>query len=551
MRQNSFEGKQEVNRFPGCARRGRSKLDGGWSLKNLSATWPADLAAPGTGAPHYAAGERLVNSRCALACLCYNFTDISFGGDNEFMLETPELIEVSAQPQRLAELLSRCLNEVPLYQRNSPAALGNAEFRSDDANWALETLSRLPLITKQDIRRGFPANFLGESFDLDDLLDDETIELEHTSGTSEERTALLLPRGWWAEQELRALRLNPTVARVLEEHPDARRVTINSPVCSGDICYTGVPSRNDRIVGNALFVSLSRFPFLWGEADLARMAAEAIEWQPQFLDVDPVYGVVFALYCERRGLRLPSLRFILCSYEFVSATHRRILQRVFGVPIFNFYGSTETGHLLMEDDAGVRPSAGAATYSGRAVPGTSPGPSSIPACCARDVRTPGRMLPAQETAFLETIHTDAGNVSELIVTTLTNPFMPLIRYRIGDLVERQERAGDAAYTVHGRVLDAFTTPGGRRVTTWQIDQCLADLEGIAHYQLVERRDGSWLFRFAPDRSGPAPKTLETVRQRLAHRLEINGGLTIQSTDILAPETSGKFRLGYPAGASTG
>jgi len=68
------------------------------------------------------------------------------------------------------------------------------------------------------------------------------------------------------------------------------------------------------------------------------MAAEAVEWQPQFLDVDPVYGVLFALYCERRGIRLPSLRFILGSYEFVSVVHRRILERVFGVPVFNIYG---------------------------------------------------------------------------------------------------------------------------------------------------------------------------------------------------------------------
>ena len=272
------------------------------------------------------------------------------------------------------------------------------------------------------------------------------MELEHTSGTSEERTPLLLARGWWAEQEERALRLNRFVAGVLDEFPEARRVTINSPVCSGDICYTGVPSRRDRMVGNALFVSLSRYPFLWSEAELARMAAEAVEWQPQFLDVDPVYGVVFALYCERRGIRLPSLRFIVGSYEFVSAVHRRILERVFGVPVFNLYGSTETGHLLME--------------VGR-----------------------GEMRPSLETALLEVLNTDAQGVGELAVTTLTNEFMPLIRYRIGDLVERHERPYYTSYLVHGRAKDAFVAPDGRRVTTWQIDQCVADVAGIAHYQL--------------------------------------------------------------------
>ena len=71
------------------------------------------------------------------------------------------------------------------------------------------TLRRLPLITKQDIRRDFPSQFPArDAAELDALLDQDLVELEHTSGTSEERTPLLLGRGWWAEQEERALRLN-------------------------------------------------------------------------------------------------------------------------------------------------------------------------------------------------------------------------------------------------------------------------------------------------------------------------------------------------------
>ena len=143
---------------------------------------------------------------------------------------------------------------------------------------------------------------------------------------------------------------------------------------------------------------------------------------------------------------MPSLRFILGSYEFVSVAHRRILERVFGVPVFNLYGSTETGHLLME--------------VGR-----------------------GEMRPSHETALLEVLNTDAQGISELAVTTLTNDFMPLIRYRIGDLVERHERPYYTSYLVHGRAKDAFVAADGRRVTTWQIDQCVADVPGIAHYQL--------------------------------------------------------------------
>ena len=422
------------------------------------------------------------------------------------MLATVELIREDALPYRLGAVLPGWLREVPLYQHlpKLPTEPGGT--------LALADLGHLPLITKQDIRNNFPHNFLRAGTDLEALVEADVIELEHTSGTSEERTPLLLGRGWWLQQEERALRLNPLVRAVLDEHPAARRVTISSPVCSGDICYTGIPSRADRTLGNALFLSLSRYPFLWAETELARMAAEAVEWQPQFLDLDPVYGVVFALYCERRGIRLPSLRFILCSYEFVSIVHRRILERVFGVPVFNLYGSTETGHLLMET-------------------------------------APGQMKPSFETAALELHNPDSQGIGDLVVTTLTNDFMPLIRYRIGDLVERHERPYGTTYVVHGRAADAFLTADRRRVSVWQIDQCFQDVPGVAHYQLCQRTGGAWLLRFVPDASAPTKAQFEELQSRVAQLIGGSSGLTLQQTDLLVPESSGKFRLGYPSARS--
>lgn len=415
------------------------------------------------------------------------------------MLATPELIQETAQSFRLADVLPRWLSEIPLYRGHGAAP------EADGPDVVLKALRRRPFITKQDIRRGFPHNFLGENADLEQYLEDDVIELEHTSGTSEERTALLLPNGWWAEQEQRALLLNPVTATACT--PGARRVTISSPVCSGDICYTGVPARSERIIGNALFVSLSRHPFLWTEAELARMAAETLEWQPLFLDVDPVYGVAFALYCEKHGLRFPSLKFILASYEFVSVNHRRVLERVFGVPVFNLYGSTETGHLMMEDESGL-------------------------------------MRPSLETAFLELLEPESAEPTELVVTTLSNPIMPLIRYRIGDLVERRPHPIGTRYIVHGRAADACRTPSGRRVTVWQVDQCFAPIPGIAHYQLIER-PGAWLLRFVPDSQGPADAGLRDLGAPLGELLELEQPIEFKPADMLLPEKSGKFRLIYP------
>jgi phenylacetate-CoA ligase len=419
------------------------------------------------------------------------------------MLATLELLQEATQPGRVVTEAMRCCDEVPLYR--------NRKLQGFDPQLggALRDFHTWPFITKQHIREGFPANFLGSKTDLNDLLEQDVIELEHTSGTSEVRTPLLLPRGWWAEQELRALNLNALVAKVLYESPEAKRATINSPVCSGDIRYNGVPSRENRIVGNALFVSLSRYPFLWSEWDLERMTREIMAWEPQFLEVDPVYGAVFALYCERNAIRLPSVRFVLCSYEYVSVLHRRILQRAFGVPVLDLYGSTETGHLLMEDEH-------------------------------------GQMRPSLETAYLEVQGRDDAGIGELVVTTLSNPIMPLLRYRIGDLVQSFENPYGVRYTLHGRNADAFQLPGGLRVTTRQIDQCFTDLDGIAHYQLIQYETCKWVLRFVPDFSGPKANQLSELQQRLSKLVQSRFVVEMQQTDMLLPEQSGKFRLGYPA-----
>ena len=413
------------------------------------------------------------------------------------------MIREAAQWLRMEAVVPDWLRRVPLYQ--SAAYLKVAGDREmNRAEW----FRSLPFITKEDLRREFPHNFLSAGTDLEALVEQNLVEVEHTAGTAEERTALLLGQGWWATQETAALRQNKWVAKVLAECPAARRVTINSPVCNGEICYTSVPTQAERIVGNTLFTSLSRYPFLWSEAELARMAAEAVAWEPVFLDVDPIYGVIFAQYCERQGIRLPSLRFIICSYEFVSVVHRRILQRVFGVPVFNLYGSTETGHLLMENEQ-------------------------------------GEMVASLETAFLEVVAADAQGIGELVVTTLTNDYMPLIRYRIGDLVERHEQPYRTVYVLHGREKDAFVTAAGERVTTWQIDECFADVKGITHYQLLPQPAGKCRLRLVADGAGPEAAELEELRKRLMSRLGIKQGLEFQPTDLLMAEGSGKFRLGYP------
>jgi phenylacetate-CoA ligase len=291
----------------------------------------------------------------------------------------------------------------------------------------------------------------------------------------------------------------------LDNRPDARRATLTTPACNGRACLSPWRSRAFRTLGNTLFVNQSRIPFLLREEELARMAAEISDWSPTFLDVDPVHGAWFALFCERQGIRFPSLEFILCSYEFASVVHRRILERVFDIPVINLYGSTETGHMLIEGDH-------------------------------------GEMKLSYENAVLEVIEADRRGVGELAITTLTNDYMPLLRYRIGDLVERRTQFDETTYIVHGRSLDSLRDRDGRRVTTFEVDQCFAGAQGMAHYQLHQESSKACRLRFVPDGGGPTAEEQRRLVSRLDTLLQPPGGIEVEGMNLVLPTLSGKFRL---------
>ena len=167
--------------------------------------------------------------------------------------------------------------------------------------------------------------------------------------------------------------------------------------------------------------------------------------------------------------------------------------------MINLYGSSETGHLLIEDD--------------------------------------GVMRPSPETAVLEVASPDGAGVGELLVTTLTNPWLPLLRYEIGDYVE--PRAG--GYLVHGRKRDALRRADGGVLTTRQLDQTFADVTGVAHYQLRQQADGSAHLALLPEAAGD---DLAEARTRLTPTLcaMLGAPVSAEVVDLITPEDSGKFRL---------
>ena len=120
--------------------------------------------------------------------------------------------------------------------------------------------------------------------------------------------------------------------------------------------------------------------------------------------------------------------------------------------------------------------------------------------------------------------------------------MPLIRYRIGDLVRRLSDDHGLSWELHGRVRDSLTDGEGRRVTTRQVDDCLASVDGILHYQCVQERPGKFSLRYIPDNQGPQAQPMAAAMDRVKKLLGPNASIRVRPASMLLGEPSGKFRL---------
>ncbi len=394
------------------------------------------------------------------------------------------------QSKAIVATLAQTL-DVPFYERTD---WKEAIVKNPD-QW-----TALPRLTKAELRQHSPQDLLPKRFNLKHLAEQGIIEEESTSGTSGASVRVIFGIEWWAEQEAQAFNHNDLIKKMVRERGPLKRAVFTTPGCSGVSCFARWLNFEQRIIGKTLYVNQSRIPFSIPEDKMKIMANETTQWQPDFLDVDPVHGMWFALYCERNKIQFPSLRFIISSYEYTSVIHRRIMERVFGVPVINLYGSSETGHLLIQNGG-------------------------------------DELIPSPETAYLELVGADAQGVGELLVTTRTNQYLPLIRYEIGDLAETTANG----YRIHGRKRDALMGNNKNVISTRQVDAVFTDIKNICHYQVRQSSDGKaevLLLPENPDLSNEG--TAAIVTERLEKLL--GSSVNTSFVSLITPEDSGKFRL---------
>ena len=220
------------------------------------------------------------------------------------------------------------------------------------------------------------------------------------------------------------------------------------------------PSANDDYE-DLQFVSrvLLGVRFLTNSTDFPRLATAIAEVDPFFIYVYPsvLDGLLRAIDGER--LRLPSLRRVFCGAEVLDDSLRDRARRQLGVDIFENYGSTEA-FIAWQCPAG--------NYHQNA-----------------------------EHVFVELLNEQGrevtvGQMGKVVLTTLENHLMPLVRYEIGDYAIAAEGVCGCGRTlplmgrIVGRGMNLFRSVEGKLFTTWDLVNVFVELSNIDLFQIVQK-----------------------------------------------------------------
>ena len=409
--------------------------------------------------------------------------------------------------RRCLETLTVALNRTPMYERWE--ALDPGSGHSVDVRY-----NCLPVLTKEDIRVHFPYGVVPRGLDLDGALARGEVSFVRTSGTADEALQNLWNQQWWDASERASWKLNSTAERVATG--THREAILGSALSVGPRSEQGLIDRERRMLGRFLFLNEFGTTVEWPEGHERRILGELADYQPAVLEANPSLLARLARFAWKEGADLYQPPVIVLTYEFPSALQLRAIRRVFGSPIASSYGSTEAGYVFMECE------------QGRLHQNVE--------FCRVDFAPLGDGTKSN------------GGVGRIFTTTFVNGWQPLVRFDIGDIVRLASgpcpcgrNFGMTLSAVEGRLKSLCVAGDGKLVTHRQLDEALAQVDGLEQYGLVQETPINVRLDVIGD-NGQGKRLARDAEEALQGLFGPGVEITAREVSILLPEPSGKFLL---------
>ena len=406
------------------------------------------------------------------------------------------------------DILETSLNSLSAYQSWRAFDPG-AEYPID------RRYAAMPALTKNDIRQHFPQGFVPADRDIEKGLASGEINFVKTSGTSDAfRVTNIWNQSWWDASEEASWELNSHAAQVATgSHAEAILVNARNVGIISD--EADLPFEKRRL-GRFLYLNEKTDPTKWTPQFMDRIISELEIFKPSVLEANPSFLAKLCryIYANDKTVFQPGL--IVFTYEYPSKIHFRQVNRVFTNPAVSSYGSTETGYVFMQCEAGKL--------------------HQNSKSCRVDFQP------------LKKEH-GGPNTGRMLVTTFNNPWYYMLRFDVGDFARLDEEqkcacgrdSGFIVSAIEGRWTNVTLTCDGRLVTLYRLDKAISQLQDIDEYRLEQPSLGTYTLYLVSrrgDRNNLEKEAVTILRSVYGNKAKIS----IEYPEFLAPEDSGKYCL---------
>lgn len=372
----------------------------------------------------------------------------------------------------------------------------------------------MPILTKEDLRAHFPEGFLYPGRNLEAGLASKDIEFVKTSGTTGERVTNIWNQKWWNKSEVASWKLNSTACTVSTDNPG--EAILASPLSVGFQSDHGDLPMEKRMLDRFLFLNDLADPLEWTDSYMERMINEINTFRPARLEANPSLLSKLCRYIAHNHCSIFQPSLIVITYELMSRLHLKHIRAVFNSPVISSYGTTETGYVFMECEAGKFH-------------------QNLDFC----------------RVDFQSLKKEHGGpfIGRILVTVFQNPWIALIRFNVGDLVRIDKRQlcscgrnqGLILSAIEGRTINITLTTAGFVITQRMADEVISRIDDLEEYKFVQTGTKTYDL-FVVCKTTLFPNIVLRAQPVLKRLYGQDAMITVKQIDAVAPEESGKYRI---------
>jgi len=390
---------------------------------------------------------------------------------------------LARQQRDLADIVEFAAAHTPYYAETLAPLLQDGRF----------DFNGLPVLKKDDVIRR-----------LDDLLADTAdrsqAKLGHTGGSTGKPLAF-----WYDDAKHELMRAGMMRSYQLSGWRPGQKI-LNFWGARQDVVPGGVFGAQ---LGDAIAAEHTISAYEYTEAQLVEWARFIQRYRPVLLQGYASVLAEVARVVIENGLAMPkTLLGVYSTAEVLTDAQRQRMQQAFGCKVFNQYGSREIPNIACE--------------------------------CSH-----GKLHVFTDMVFLESRKIDDEN--RLLVTSLTNRLMPMIRYDIGDSGRLLDGECDCGLPFPlmemdlCRQNDLIRTRSGKTVHPSYFNRLLYGQTQIRQYQWVQRDLDRITLNLVADRM-PDAETLASWEMRIRSDVDAQMVLEVKRLGAIPKTVSGKHRF---------